>query len=228
MPAIVLRRAMNRLPAVAFTQAYAMTEMSPIMAILSAADHQVERLRGSAGRSLPQVDIRIVGPQDDDVPAGTIGEILARGDGTMLGYWNRPDETATALRGGWMHTGDSGYLSADGYLTVVDRTKDMIITGGENVYSAEVENALATHPAVAASAVIGVPDPDWGERVHAVVVLADGASATADALRSHVRTLIAGYKVPRTVDFVTSLPLSGAGKVLKRQLRDQYAASRQK
>ena len=115
----------------------------------------------------------------------------------MLGYWNRPEETATALRGGWMHTGDGGYLDEDGYLFVVDRIKDMIVSGGENVYSAEVENALARHPAVAACAVIGVPDERWGERVHAVVVTAPGATTTADELRAHCRELIAGYKCPR-------------------------------
>ena len=129
------------------------------------------------------------------------------------------------LDDGWLHTGDSGYLSEDGYLFVVDRIKDMIITGGENVYSAEVEDALAAHPAVAACAVIGIPDSDWGERVHAVVVLASGASASPDELRTHVKTLIAAYKAPRSVEFAESLPLSGAGKVLKRQLREQSRAT---
>jgi acyl-CoA synthetase (AMP-forming)/AMP-acid ligase II len=143
----------------------------------------------------------------------------------MLGYWNQPVDTNEALCGGWMHTGDSGYLSSDGYLFVVDRIKDMIITGGENVYSTEVENALATHPAVAACAVFGVPDLDWGERVHAVVVLADGASTSPEELRAHVKTLIAPYKAPRTIEFADSLPLSGAGKILKRQLRERHGAS---
>ena len=140
----------------------------------------------------------------------------------MTGYWNRDEETADALRGGWMHTGDGGYMDEDGYVFVVDRIKDMIITGGENVYSAEVENALASHPAVAACAVIGVPDPDWGERVHAVVVLLPEQVADEDGVRAHCKTLIAGYKAPRTVDFVDALPMSGAGKILKRELRKQY------
>jgi acyl-CoA synthetase (AMP-forming)/AMP-acid ligase II len=173
------------------------------------------------------VDIRIADEHGSDVPAGITGEILARGDGQMLGYWNQPDETKAALDDGWMHTGDSGYLSGDGYLFVVDRIKDMIISGGENVYSAEVENALASHHAVAASAVIGVGDREWGEHVHAVVVLADGAGASAQDLRAHVKTLIATYKVPRTIEFAESLPLSGAGKVLKQQLREQYRAKQE-
>ena len=221
----MLRRAMERLPATAFTQAYAMTEMSPVMTLLTPAEHRVDRLRGSAGRAAPHVDIRIADKHGRDVPAGVTGQILARGGGQMLGYWNQPVDTNEALCGGWMHTGDSGYLSSDGYLFVVDRIKDMIITGGENVYSTEVENALATHPAVAACAVFGVPDVDWGERVHAVVVLADGASTSPEELRAHVKTLIAPYKAPRTIEFADSLPLSGAGKILKRQLRERHGAS---
>jgi acyl-CoA synthetase (AMP-forming)/AMP-acid ligase II len=140
----------------------------------------------------------------------------------MLGYWNRPEDTAAAVRDGWMHTGDGGRMDENGYVFIVDRIKDMIITGGENVYSAEVENALASHPAVAACAVIGVPDADWGERVHAVVVLLPGQQATADEIRTHCKTLIAGYKAPRGVDFVDAMPMSGAGKILKRELRKQY------
>jgi acyl-CoA synthetase (AMP-forming)/AMP-acid ligase II len=130
------------------------------------------------------------------VPCGDVGEVIVRGDNVMLGYWNRPEDTAEAVRDGRMHTGDGGRLDEHGYLFIVDRIKDMIITGGENVYSAEVENALASHPAVAAVAVIGVPDPDWGERVHAVVVLLPGQQATAEEIRAHGKTLIAGYKAP--------------------------------
>jgi acyl-CoA synthetase (AMP-forming)/AMP-acid ligase II len=156
------------------------------------------------------------------VGRGEVGEIVVRGDNVMLGYWNRPEDTAAAVRDGWMHTGDGGRMDENGYVFIVDRIKDMIITGGENVYSAEVENALASHPAVAACAVIGVPDSDWGERVHAVVVLLPGQQATGDEIRAHCKTLIAGYKAPRSVDFVDALPLSGAGKILKRELRMQY------
>lgn len=166
-------------------------------------------------------EVRIVGPDDVELPRGEVGEIVARGDHLMTGYWNKEAETADALRGGWMHTGDAGYMNDDGYVFVADRIKDMVITGGENVYSVEVENALAKHPAVAQVAVIGVPDEEWGERVHAVVVLAAGAAVTGDELRGFAREYIANYKLPRSVAFVEALPVSGAGKILKRDLRQQ-------
>jgi acyl-CoA synthetase (AMP-forming)/AMP-acid ligase II len=150
---------------------------------------------------------------------------VVRGGHVMLGYWKKPTETAEVLRGGWLHTGDAGYLDARGYLFIVDRIKDVIITGGENVFSTEVENTLGTHPAVAACAVIGVADERWGERVHAVVVLRDGAVVTPDELREHAKRFLAGYKCPRSFDFVDALPLSAAGKVLKRELRDRYTAA---
>jgi acyl-CoA synthetase (AMP-forming)/AMP-acid ligase II len=156
------------------------------------------------------------------VRRGVVGEIVVRGDHMMRGYWNKPEETEAALRGGWMHTGDGGYMNEHGYVFIVDRIKDMIITGGENVYSTEVENALAKHPAVAQVAVIGVPDENWGERVHAVVVLTPGATATPEELRDFCRDHIANYKLPRSITFVDALPISGAGKVLKRELRKQY------
>ena len=142
----------------------------------------------------------------------------------MQGYWNQPKLTADALRGGWMHTGDGGYMDDDGFVFIVDRIKDMIITGGENVYSAEVENAIYQHPAVAMCAVIGVPDEQWGERVHAIVSLKPGQSVTSAEVVAHCRTLIAGYKCPRTVNVRSEpLPLSGAGKVLKTVLRKEVA-----
>jgi acyl-CoA synthetase (AMP-forming)/AMP-acid ligase II len=140
----------------------------------------------------------------------------------MLGYWDKPDETAEALRNGWMHTGDAAYMDDDGYVYIVDRIKDMIISGGENVYSTEVENAISGHPAVASCAVIGVPDPKWGERVHAVIVLRPSSTADAEKIRDHCRSLIAGYKVPRSCEFVDVLPVSPAGKVLKHELRKPY------
>jgi acyl-CoA synthetase (AMP-forming)/AMP-acid ligase II len=140
----------------------------------------------------------------------------------MLGYWNRPEETAEALRGGWLHTGDAGYMDHDGYLYLVNRIKDMIIVGGANVYSAEAENAVASHPAVAACAVIGVPDDHTGERVHAVVALEPGHTADAEGIRAHCTRLIAAYKTPATCEFVDTLPLSPAGKVLKHELRKPH------
>jgi acyl-CoA synthetase (AMP-forming)/AMP-acid ligase II len=218
----VLDRARKVFPAAGFTQAYGMTELSPCATLLTPADHDDPALHRSAGRAAPHVEVRIVDPDDIEVGRGEVGEIVVRGDNVMLGYWNRPEDTAAAVRDGWMHTGDGGRMDENGYVFIVDRIKDMIITGGENVYSAEVENALASHPAVAACAVIGVPDSDWGERVHAVVVLLPGQQATGDEIRAHCKTLIAGYKAPRSVDFVDALPLSGAGKILKRELRKQY------
>jgi len=217
----VLERAMKTFPNAGFTQAYGMTELSPVATILSPAEHEQGHLR-SAGRAAPHAEIRVVDPDGAQVPNGTVGEIICRGGHVMGGYWNKPEETQAALRDGWMHTGDGGYLDDQGFLYVVDRIKDMIITGGENVYSAEVENAVARHPAVAQCAVIGLPDPDWGERVHAVVVLHPGATVTLADLREHIKTLIAGYKAPRSLEIAEALPISGTGKVLKRELRKQH------
>ncbi|MDV8077347.1 long-chain-fatty-acid--CoA ligase [Rhodococcus sp. IEGM 1370] len=219
----VLERTLARLPQARLTQAYGMTELAPVASLLWPEHHVGERI-GSAGRAAPHSEIQILGPDDEQLATGSVGEICVRGGHVMLGYWNKPDETAAAVRDGWMHTGDVGYLDADGFLFVVDRLKDMIITGGENVYSAEVESALSLHPSVLACAVIGVPDGEWGERVHACVVLAEGFSPDVEELRDHTRTLVAGYKTPRTIEFVTALPMSGAGKILKRELRDAHVA----
>lgn len=220
----VLERAGKTFPNADFMQAYGMTELSPVATLLQPADHQDPMLRRSAGRAAPHGEVQIVDAEDNEVPRGTVGEVVARGDHVMLGYWNRPEETEAALRGGWMHTGDGGYMDDRGYVFIVDRLKDMIVSGGENVYSAEVENALAKHPGVASVAVIGVPDQRWGERVHAVVVPQQSERPTAEELREHCRTHIAGYKLPATVELVDELPMSGAGKILKRELREQYWA----
>jgi acyl-CoA synthetase (AMP-forming)/AMP-acid ligase II len=222
IPEAVLAKAMKTFPAARFVQAYGMTELSPVVTMLLPEDHEDLSLRRSAGRAAPHADVRVVDPDGAEVPRGTVGEVIVRGGHLMLGYWNKPAETEAAVRDGWMHTGDGGYLDERGYLFVVDRIKDMIVSGGENVYSVEVENALAKHPAVAACAVIGVPDDEWGERVHAVVVLAEGERAEGDELREHCRQYIAGYKCPRSVEFLSALPMSGAGKILKRELRRKY------
>lgn len=215
----LLERVMQMFPNSSFVQGYGMTETAHI-SMLSPADHlEGGDLLRSAGRVLPHCEVKIVDPTGAELPPGEVGEIVTFGSHVMLGYWNKPKETAEVLRDGWMHTGDAGYLDARGYLFIVDRIKDMIVTGGENVYSTEVENALAQHESVASCAVIGLPDTQWGERVHAVVVLRHGFDADADELRAHVKTLIAGYKSPRTFQFVDALPLSAAGKILKRDLR---------
>ncbi|MEU0984626.1 long-chain fatty acid--CoA ligase [Streptomyces griseus] len=219
-PESLLHRAMKAFPRAGFTQGYGMTETG-VLTVLGREEHREggTRLR-SAGRATAGVEIAVVGPAGRPLPAGEVGEVVTRGGHVMLGYWRKPELTHEALKDGWFHTGDAGYLDEDGYLYLVDRLKDMIITGGENVYSAEVENAVASHPAVATCAVIGVPDPQWGERVHAVVVLRPGHTPTADGIRAHTKSLVAGYKAPRSVEFVETLPMSAAGKVLKRLLRD--------
>jgi acyl-CoA synthetase (AMP-forming)/AMP-acid ligase II len=226
----LLERAAAQFPGAEFVQVFGQTELSPVTSVLGPQEHSGPRrtsLMRSAGRAAPHAEIRVVDDGGTEVAAGTVGEVVVQGGHVMLGYWKKPTETVLALRRGWLHTGDAGYLDGDGYLYIVDRIKDVIITGGENVYSTEVESALGSHPAVAACAVIGVPDERWGERMHAVVVLRDGAVATPKELREHTKEFLAGYKCPRGVDFVDGLPLAAAGKVLKRELRDRYAAAGQ-
>jgi acyl-CoA synthetase (AMP-forming)/AMP-acid ligase II len=218
----LLERAMRAFPHTAFAQAYGMTELSPITTVLTPEEHRAGDQVRSGGRAAAHAEVIVVDDRGQEVPRGTVGEIVARGAHVMLGYWNRPEETTEALRGGWMHTGDAGYMDDDGYVYLVDRLKDMIIVGGSNVYCAEVENAVASHPAVAACAVIAVPDDHSGERVHAVIVLKPGQTATAEEIRVHCEARIAAYRAPRSCAFLEALPLSPAGKVLKRELRRPY------
>jgi acyl-CoA synthetase (AMP-forming)/AMP-acid ligase II len=227
IPETLLVQAMRAIPDCQFIQAYGQTELSPVATILPFACHVVDGEKAgklkSAGRAAMCNEIEIVDAEGVEVPLGTVGEIRARGPNAMLGYWNKPKETAAALRDGWVHTGDAGYVDEEGFVYIVDRVKDMIVSGGENVYSAEVENAVAKHPAVAQCAVIGIPDDKWGEAVHAIVILKDGQGATAQAIIEHCHTVIAGYKCPRSIEFRTEpMPLSGAGKVLKRELRRPF------
>lgn len=222
---VLLRRAMSAFPRAEFVQCYGMTELAPMATMLSGEDHRQGTLLRSAGRAVAHAEVRVVDQRGHEVPRGTVGEVVVRGGHVMLGYWKKPEATANALQDGWMHTGDGGYMDDDGYLFISDRIKDMIISGGENVYTAEVENAVAQHPAVAACAVIGVPDERWGERVHAIVVVKPSAQApTEEQIREHSKGLIAGYKSPRSVEFVEALPISGTGKVDKRQLRASFWA----
>lgn len=225
----LLAQAMRAMPNAQFCQAYGMTEVSSTVALLPPACHvpgsDPARLR-SAGLPVPIAEIRIVDGEDHELPRGAVGEITVRGPTVMAGYWNKPEQTAQALRGGWMHTGDSGYMDDSGFIYVVDRIKDMIVSGGENIYSAEVENAISQLPEVSACAVIGVPDDAWGERVHAVVVLRAGMALADEAVFAHCRSLIAGYKCPRSVEYRAELPLSAAGKLQKFKLREPYWAGR--
>lgn len=227
MPEAVILKALEVIPDCKFTHAYGQTECAPLSTANGPEAHVVEGpmafMFRSAGRAVPGVEIRIVDEDDKEVPRGTVGQIIVRGPNVMQGYWRQPKLTEEALRGGWMHSGDGGYMDENGYVFVVDRVKDMIISGGENVYSAEVEDAVYQHPAVAECAVIGVPDDKWGERVHAIVRLKDGEAADEDAIKSHCHELIAGFKCPRSVSFRDEpMPLSGAGKILKTELRKPY------
>jgi acyl-CoA synthetase (AMP-forming)/AMP-acid ligase II len=222
----LLDRAMRAIPAAGFTQLYGMTELSPMATVLSQDMHrEAGRRKGrhrSAGRAAIGCEVRVVDAMGNEVARGEVGEVAVRGPGVMLGYWNKPAETAAALRDGWMFTGDGGRMDEDGYLFIVDRIKDMIVTGGENVYSVEVESAVAAHPAVASCAVIGVPNDQWGELVHAFIVRKPGASVDEAAIVAHCKERIAGYKCPRQVSFIDAMPLSGAGKILKTQLRAPF------
>lgn len=227
MPEALLREAMRALPACQFVQVYGQTELSPIGTILTPEYHTFEGPRvgklASAGRAAACCEVQVVSAAGVAVPAGTVGEIRVRGFNTMLGYWNMPEETAARLRDGWVYTGDVGRMDEDGFLYVVDRKADVIVSGGENVYTTEVENACASHTAVSQCAVIGIPDEQRGEAVHAIVILKDGQHVSAEDLVAHCRGVIAGYKCPRSVEFrVGPLPMSALGKVLKRELRKPY------
>lgn len=221
----VLVRGMRRFGAI-FAQVYGMTETTGSITQLDGTDHVPQRLR-SCGKPYPWVRIRIVNTSGVDTAPGTVGEVWTNSDQNMLGYWNNADATAAALTaGGWLKTGDAGYVDAEGYLYLHDRLKDMIVSGGENVYPAEVENVLMTHPDVADVAVIGVPDSRWGEAVKAVVVAARGTEPSEAALISFARNRLAGFKLPKSVDFVDTLPRNPSGKILKRALREPHWAGR--
>lgn len=226
VPEALLIRAMEAIPNVEVYQGFGMTELSPVATMLPPwFCTQEGRKRGklrSSGRATYCTEVRIVDENGLEVPRGVVGEIVVRGPNVMQGYWNKPELTALAVRGGWMHTGDGGVMDEDGFISVVDRLKDMIKSGGENVFSAEVENALAKHPGVAACAVIGIPSDQWGESVHAAIVRKPGSRVETAELIAHCKSLIAGYKCPRSVEFLDAMPLSGAGKVLKTKLREPF------
>jgi long-chain acyl-CoA synthetase len=223
----LLRRAHETFPSAELAHYYGATETAPIVTCLPHEERELDGPRmGSCGQAVPGVEVRVVRTDSAvDLPSGEVGEVVVRGPNVMAGYWRQPEATARALVDGWYHTGDLGYLDGDGYLFLVDRLKDMIVSGGENVYSVEVEDVLNRHPAVLEAAVFGIPDERWGEAVHAVVVARPGADPAGldAALHDHVRASIAGYKTPKRIEVRTEpLPKSGPGKILKRELRAPY------
>jgi acyl-CoA synthetase (AMP-forming)/AMP-acid ligase II len=227
MPVETLRRAMVRFPAADFVQGFGMTELSGNVLFFDPASHQLaasERpeLLAAAGRTMALSRIRLVDDELRDVPVGEVGEIVVQGDQVMLGYWRRPEANEEAFAGGWFHTGDLGRADEQGFTAIVDRKKDMIVTGGENVYTKEVEDVIYTVPGVAEASVIGLPDPHWGENVVAVVVPVPGAAVTEAEIVAACRASLAGYKKPKQVFIVDELPRNASGKILKRELRDRF------
>jgi len=233
MHAAILKKAIQIFPGIKFEGGYGLSEFSPTIAWLTPEDHKFalqqpenEFMLLSAGQPMMGVSLKIVDQNDEELPHGQIGEIVVQGDGMMLGYWNLPEKTEEAMRGGWLHTGDMGYLNADSYLFIVDRSKDMIKSGSENVFSKEVEDILYKHEAVLECAVIGIPHEKWGEAVHAVVVLKrgfkEGKNITEQDLINFCKESIASYKTPKSIEFKRDLPKSAQGKILKRQLREKF------
>ena len=225
-----LKAAIRRIGPV-FVQLYGQGETPMTGTYFRAQEHQLKgpesRRLASCGHVRSGIELRILDENDEEVPRGAVGEICVRGPSVMKGYWRRPEATAAALRGGWLHTGDVARMDEDGYVYIMDRTKDMIISGGTNVFPREVEEVLLDHPAVSEACVIGVPDVLWGEAVKAVIVLDNGARATEEEIIGFVGERIAGYKKPKSVDFTDALPKSAYGKILKRELRDKYRTEAQ-
>jgi long-chain acyl-CoA synthetase len=228
MPVETLRKAMARFPDADFVQGFGMTELSGNVLYFDPASHRLAatarpELLAAAGRTMALSRIRLVDDDMHDVAVGEVGEIVVQGDQVMLGYWRRPEANEEAFAGGWFHTGDLGRADEEGYTAIVDRKKDMIVTGGENVYSKEVEDVVYAVPGVAEASIIGIPDPHWGENVTAVVVTAPGAAVTEEEIVAACRASLAGYKKPKQVFFVDELPRNASGKILKRELRERFS-----
>jgi acyl-CoA synthetase (AMP-forming)/AMP-acid ligase II len=230
MPVELLKKAMSRFKC-QFCQLYGQTETGPCTAALRPEDHvlegseeQIARL-ASAGRPVVDYEMRIVDLDGNDVAVGEVGEIIVRSEAMTLGYWRLPEETSRTIQNGWLYTGDFGKFDEGGYVYIVDRKHDMIISGGKNIYPREIEEVIYTHEAVLETAVIGVPDDYWGESVKAFVVLKDGMRASEEEIINLCKENIASYKKPRSVEFVQQLPKSPTGKILKRVIREQYGKS---
>ena len=220
-----LKAAIRRIGPV-FVQLYGQGETPMTGTYFRAQEHRIEgpesKRLASCGHVRSGIELRILDDNDEEVARGAVGEICVRGPSVMKGYWRRPEATAAALGGGWLHTGDLARMDEDGYVYIMDRTKDMIISGGSNVFPRELEEVLLDHPAISEACVIGVPDELWGEAVKAVVVLDDGARATEEEIIEFAGDRVAGYKKPKSVDFVDEFPKSAYGKILKRELRNNY------
>jgi long-chain acyl-CoA synthetase len=227
MPDGTLKRAVALWPDILFLHGYGMTELSPLITIHPPETRRPDvagDLLKSCGKAGPNLEVKIVDAEGREVPRGTVGELICRGPTVMRGYWNLPEQTAKAIRNGWMFTEDAAWMDEEGYVYIVDRLKDMIISGGENIYSTEVENALSRIPGVLMAAVVGIPHPLWGEAVHAVIVPQPGTQLSAEFVIAECKKAIAGYKCPKTVEFRTSdMPLTSAGKVDKKVLRAEVA-----
>ena len=224
IPLDLLREAVQTIPGAGFLQCYGMTETTGTIAMLPPEDHALDgnqRMR-SAGKAVPGAELKVVGEDGTELPRGEVGELVCKSPSNMQGYWNLPDATKGALKDGWMHTGDAAYMDEDGYVYIQDRIKDMIISGGENVYPAQVESAIYGHPSVGEVAVIGVPDDTWGEAVKACVVAKPGSAVDAEDIISFTRERLAGFKVPKTVDVIPEMPRNASGKILRRELRAPY------
>ena len=231
MPLELLKEAVRTMPNAGFLQAYGMTETSGTISILPPADHTLEgnqRMR-SAGKAVPGAEIQVRGPDNKEVPLGEIGEVCVKSPSNTAGYWQLPDATRETIDAdGWLHTGDAAIMDEDGYIYIQDRIKDMIISGGENVYPAEVENAIFGHPAVAEVAVIGVPSEQWGEEVKACVVCKPGHNVEAGDIIAYARERVAAFKAPKSVDVIAEMPRNPSGKILRRQLREPYWAGQER
>lgn len=224
MPLELLKEAVRTMPKAGFLQVFGMTETCGTVTLLPPEDHTLEgndRMR-SVGKAMPGTDIRIFDENSNEVPRGTIGEIVVKSPSNMLGYWNLPDATDKTIRDGWLYTGDAAIMDEDGYIYIQDRIKDMIISGGENVYPAQVEGAIYGHPDVGEVAVIGVPDEKWGEAVKACVVPKPGHEVDPECVIAYAREQLAGFKVPKTIDVIDVMPRNPSGKILRRQLRAPY------
>ena len=230
IPLDLLREAVKTIPDAGFLQVYGMTETTGTVAVLPPEDHDLEgneRMR-SAGKAVPGVELRILDEQGEEAPRGTVGELVCRSPSNMAGYWNLPEATEASLVDGWMHTGDAAYMDEDGYVFIQDRIKDMIITGGENVYPAQVESAIYGHPAVGEVAVIGVPDDTWGEAVKACIVPKPGMEVDEASVIAWTRERLAAFKVPKSIDVIAVMPRNASGKILRKDLRAPYWQGRER